>query len=63
MFTDLENKIVKEGCRRMFRGVPGGEVFNLALDGANGFTYHADTNTYVLCDPNWQTGNQSSPPS
>ena len=63
MFADVENRIVKEGCRRMIRGVPGGEVFNLALDGANGFTYHADTNTYVLCDPNWQTGNHSSPPS
>jgi hypothetical protein len=58
MFTGIENKIVQEGCRRMIRGVPGGEAFNLALDGANGFTFHPDTNTYVLCDPNWQTGNQ-----
>ena len=54
MFTGLENKIVQEACRRMIRGVPGGEAFNLALDGPNGFTFHADTNTYVLCDPDWQ---------
>jgi hypothetical protein len=54
MFTDLDNTIVHEACRRMIRGVPGGEAFNLSLDGANGFTWHPDTNTYVLCDPDWQ---------
>jgi hypothetical protein len=55
MFTELNNEIVKEACRRMIRGVPGGGPFNLALDGANGFTLHPDTNTYVLSDPDWQT--------
>lgn len=54
MFTGLDNKIVREACRRMIRGVPGGAAFNLALDGANGFTLHPDTNTYVLSDPDWQ---------
>jgi hypothetical protein len=54
MFTGLDNKIVQEACRRMIRGVPGGGAFNLALDGANGFTLHPDTNTYVLSDPDWQ---------
>jgi hypothetical protein len=54
MFTGLDNKIVQEACRRMIRGVPGGEAFNLSLDGANGFTFHPDTNSYVLCDPDWQ---------
>ena len=54
MFTGLNNKIVQEACRRMIRGVPGGGAFNLALDGANGFTLHPDTNTYVLSDPDWQ---------
>ena len=54
MFTGLDNTIVREACRRMIRGVPGGAAFNLALDGANGFTLHPDTNTYVLSDPDWQ---------
>lgn len=54
MFTGLDNKVIQEACRRMIRGVPGGEAFNLALDGANGFTLHRDTNTYVLSDPDWQ---------
>jgi hypothetical protein len=54
MFLGLDNKIVQEACRRMIRGVPGGAAFNLALDGKNGFTFHPDTNTYVLSDPNWQ---------
>lgn len=54
MFTGLDNTIVREACRRMIRGVPGGIPFNETLDGANGFTWHPDTNTYVLCDPDWQ---------
>lgn len=55
MFTGMDNKIIKEACRRMIRGVPGGAAFNLALDGANGFTLHPETNTYVLSDPDWQS--------
>jgi hypothetical protein len=54
MFTGLDNRIVHEACRRMIRGVPGGAAFNLSLDGANGFSWHPDTNTCVLCDPDWQ---------
>ena len=54
MFTGLDNMIVQEACRRMIRGVPGGAAFNLTLDGANGFTLHPDTNTYVLSDPDLQ---------
>ena len=51
MLTGLENLVIKEGCRRMIRGVPGGAEFNLGLDGAGGFTFHKDFNTYVLNDP------------
>jgi len=54
MFTGLDNKIVQEACSRMIRGVPGGSAFNQTLDGANGFTLHPDTNTYVLRDPDLQ---------
>jgi hypothetical protein len=63
MFSGLDNKIVHEACRRMIRGVPGGEAFNLSLDGANGFTLHHDTNTYVLSDPDWQTINNQPLPT
>ena len=57
MFTELDNRIVKEACRRMIRGVPGGGAFNLSLDGERGFTHYPDTNTYVLSDPKWKTNN------
>lgn len=51
MFTDLENHVIREACKRMIRGVPGGGEFNMALDGAGGFTLHQDKNMYVLNDP------------
>lgn len=54
MFTGLENHVIREACRRMIRGVPGGGEFNMSLDGAGGFTLHQDTNVYVLNDPDWQ---------
>lgn len=54
MFTGLDNRVIKEACRRMILGVPGGGEFNLALDGAGGFTFHKESNSYVLNDPSWQ---------
>lgn len=60
MFTGLENQVIREGCRRMIRGVPGGGEFNMALDGAGGFTLHEDINTYVLKDPDWNELSGSS---
>jgi hypothetical protein len=40
--------VIREACRRMIRGVPGGGDFHRALDGAGGFTLHEDTNRYLL---------------
>lgn len=54
LFTGVDNAVIHEACRRMIRGVPGGADFNVGLDGAGGFTLHADSNLYVLNDPFWQ---------
>ena len=53
MFTDLDNQVIHEACKRMIRGVPGGGDFNMSLDGAGGFTLHRDINMYVLNDQEW----------
>lgn len=54
LFTGVDNTVIREACRRMIRGVPGGADFNIGLDGAGGFTLHTDSNLYVLNDPFWQ---------